>query len=198
MHRTQITLTDSQYARLRGESAKSGRSLAELVRRALDELYDPVSKADRPRLLGSAFGAWRDRDESGAEFVERVRSGTARRLRSTGTTRGSRTASSRRAMMRCASSRLSGGGTSEGSRGASTSANDDPRSGQRTRRVQIDPHTTLGERKEVVLALKLRFSLAPRPQRLYIGAASPLLLVPDLLRIDIFHWHGHCPLKDNA
>ncbi|MFI4985145.1 MAG: ribbon-helix-helix protein, CopG family [Solirubrobacterales bacterium] len=84
MHRTQITLTDAQYARLRDESARSGRSLAELVRRALDERYESVSKADRLLLLDSAFGAWAHRDESGAAFVERVRSGTARRLRSTG------------------------------------------------------------------------------------------------------------------
>jgi ribbon-helix-helix CopG family protein len=84
MHRTQITLTDTQYARLRDESARSGRSLAELVRRALDEHYDAVSKADRLQLLDIAFGAWAPRDESGAEFVERVRSGTTRRLRSTG------------------------------------------------------------------------------------------------------------------
>jgi hypothetical protein len=84
MHRTQITLTDAQYARLREESAGSGRSLAELVRRALDERYDSVSKLERLRLLDSAFGGWADRDEGGAEFVERVRSGSARRLRSTG------------------------------------------------------------------------------------------------------------------
>ena len=84
MHRTQIMLTDSQYARLRDESARSGRSLAELVRRALDEHYDPVSMADRLRLLDSAFGGWKHRSETGAEFVERVRSGTARRLRSSG------------------------------------------------------------------------------------------------------------------
>ncbi len=84
MHRTQITLTDSQYARLRDESARSGHSLAELVRRALDERYEDVSQAERLRLLDSAFGAWAHRGESGAEFVERVRTGTARRLRSTG------------------------------------------------------------------------------------------------------------------
>lgn len=81
MHRTQITLTDTQYARLREESAKSGRSLAALVRRALDERYDLVSREDRLRLLDSAFGAWASRQESGAELVERVRSGSARRLR---------------------------------------------------------------------------------------------------------------------
>ena len=84
MHRTQITLTDAQYARLRDESAKSGHSLAELVRRALDEHYEAVSPPDRLRLLDSAFGAWAHRDENGAAFVERVRSGTARRLRSNG------------------------------------------------------------------------------------------------------------------
>ncbi len=82
MHRTQVTLTDSQYARLKDESARSGRSLAELVRRALDERYATAPNADRMRLLDSAFGAWADHAESGAEFVERVRSGTARRLRS--------------------------------------------------------------------------------------------------------------------
>jgi type III secretory pathway component EscV len=84
MHRTQITLTDSQYARLRDESARSGHSLAELVRRALDERYEDVSPTDRLRLLDGAFGAWAHRSESGAELVERVRSGTARRLCSTG------------------------------------------------------------------------------------------------------------------
>ena len=84
MHRTQITLTDSQYARLRDESAKSGRSLAALVRRALDERYEVVSRDDRLRLLDIAFGAWGDREEGGAEFVERVRAGTGRRLHSSG------------------------------------------------------------------------------------------------------------------
>ena len=84
MHRTQITLTDAQYARLRDESARSGQSLAELVRRALDERYEALPRSERLRLLDGAFGAWADRDENGAAFVERVRSGTARRLRSNG------------------------------------------------------------------------------------------------------------------
>jgi hypothetical protein len=84
LHRTQITLTDAQYASPRDESSSSGHSLAELVRHALDERYGAISKTDRLRLLDSAFGAWADREQSGAEFVDRVRSGTARRLRSTG------------------------------------------------------------------------------------------------------------------
>ncbi len=84
MHRTQIMLTDAQYTRLREESAQSGRSLAELVRQALDARYEPVPKADRLRLLDSAFGGWRGRSEDGGEFVERVRTGTARRLQAHG------------------------------------------------------------------------------------------------------------------
>jgi hypothetical protein len=81
VHRTQITLTDAQYARLRDEGARTGHSLAELIRRAVDKHYEPVSAVERLRLLDSAFGAWGERGETGAEYVERVRSGTRRRLR---------------------------------------------------------------------------------------------------------------------
>jgi hypothetical protein len=81
MHRTQITLTDMQYATLRDESKRSGLSLAELIRRAVDERYQAPSTAERLRLLDAAFGGWTGRDESGAEYVERIRSGTRRRLR---------------------------------------------------------------------------------------------------------------------
>ena len=80
MHRTQITLTDAQYARLRDESARTHASLAELIRRALDRYYNELSDADRRRLLDSAFGAWSEREEDGEQYVERIRSGTRRRL----------------------------------------------------------------------------------------------------------------------
>ena len=80
MHRTQITLTDEQYLRLRDESARTGMSLAELIRRALDARYSPISATERLALLDAAFGAWGSTEETGAEFVERVRSGTSRRL----------------------------------------------------------------------------------------------------------------------
>lgn len=81
MRRTQITLTDAQYARLRDESARTGISLAGLIRQALDERYQPLSEAERLRLLDSAFGAWAEHEETGEEYVELVRSGTRRRLR---------------------------------------------------------------------------------------------------------------------
>lgn len=84
MRRTQIMLTEGQHARLRDEAARTGRSLAELIRRAVDERYGGVSDADRLELFDSAFGAWSGREEGGAEYVERIRSGTARRLRRPG------------------------------------------------------------------------------------------------------------------
>jgi predicted nucleic acid-binding protein len=61
LHRTQITLTDDQYARLREESAQTGRSLAALVRSALDQRYNDISRAERLELLDEAFGAWSGR-----------------------------------------------------------------------------------------------------------------------------------------
>jgi hypothetical protein len=59
--RTQITLTDRQHAFLIDEAARTGLSLAELVRRAVDHAYRPHS---RPKLGGFEFslGLWREPD----------------------------------------------------------------------------------------------------------------------------------------
>lgn len=74
MRRAQITLTEAQHARLRDEAERTGCSLAELVRRAVDERYGAVSASERLRLFDSAFGGWEDREEDGAAYVERIRS----------------------------------------------------------------------------------------------------------------------------
>ena len=79
MPRTQITLTDAQYQLLRDESATTGLSLAELIRQAVDERYDRPTEAQKLALLDRAFGGWVAHDERGDEFVDRLRSGTARR-----------------------------------------------------------------------------------------------------------------------
>ncbi len=79
-HRTQITLTDAQYTRLIEESRRSGVGLAELVRRALDAHYGTPSAEDFLHALDESFGSWTDRDFDGAEYVERLRRGLARRL----------------------------------------------------------------------------------------------------------------------
>jgi hypothetical protein len=55
--RTQITLSDRQHAYLVGESVRTGLSLAELVRRAIDGTYRPHL---RPRVSGLelSLGVW--------------------------------------------------------------------------------------------------------------------------------------------
>lgn len=79
-HRTQITLSDRQYARLKEESARTGASLAELVRRAVEESYGSPGSIDTGAALDESFGAWNDRDFDGARYVERLRRGLGRRL----------------------------------------------------------------------------------------------------------------------
>ena len=56
-----MTLTDGQHAFLVSESARTGLSMAELVRRALDLAYRP---GERPRVRGFdvSLGVWRSPD----------------------------------------------------------------------------------------------------------------------------------------
>ncbi|WP_182378482.1 ribbon-helix-helix domain-containing protein [Nocardioides sp. WS12] len=83
-HRTQITLEDEQYARLRAESAHTGLGLAELVRRAIDEVYGSSTVTERQLRLEASFGAWAivemGDDVDGAEYVEKLRGGLGSRL----------------------------------------------------------------------------------------------------------------------
>ncbi len=73
MHRTQITLTDHQYERLRRESDDSGLSMAEIVRRKLDEGEGQASLDQRRAALRASAGAWGDRDFDGRQYVEQIR-----------------------------------------------------------------------------------------------------------------------------
>lgn len=77
-HRAQVTLTDEQYARLCEEARRTGLSFAELVRRAVDRTYPAPAPApdDLKTALADSFGAWKDRDFDGEEYVERLRRGT--------------------------------------------------------------------------------------------------------------------------
>jgi predicted CopG family antitoxin len=79
-HRTQITLSDAQYARLKEESQRSGASLSELIRRALEQTYGLPRLEDSRPALDDSFGAWSNRDFDGAKYVEGLRRGMARRL----------------------------------------------------------------------------------------------------------------------
>ena len=81
-HRTQITLTDEQYARLCAESEQTGLGVAELVRRAVNASYRTMRGEQRLAAIEAGFGAWDDdaNDEDGAAYVERIRPGMAKRL----------------------------------------------------------------------------------------------------------------------
>ena len=79
-HRTQITLTDQQYERLREESRRSGLGLAELVRRALDRSYGTSDGPAMRRALDASFASWGDRNFDGASYVDELRRGMSRRL----------------------------------------------------------------------------------------------------------------------
>jgi hypothetical protein len=59
--KTQITVTDVQHAFLVTESLRTGLSMAELVRRAIDRVYRPEV---RPRVNGFelSFGLWQRPD----------------------------------------------------------------------------------------------------------------------------------------
>jgi predicted DNA-binding protein len=64
--RTQITLADEQYERLRAESRRSGVGLAELVRRAVDRMYGSIRPEETVHALDASFGSWTNRTDDGA------------------------------------------------------------------------------------------------------------------------------------
>jgi hypothetical protein len=74
-HRLQITLTDDQYRRLQQESARTGASLAQLIRQAMDVMYPtarpPIGSAEqRRKWADEAAGAWADRDDDSDPYEE--------------------------------------------------------------------------------------------------------------------------------
>ncbi len=81
MHRTQIMLTESQYLRLKKQSERDGRSIADLVRSAVDEVYGNSQEGLREAFRKSR-GAWKDRTdiEDGAAYVERIRQPFSERI----------------------------------------------------------------------------------------------------------------------
>ncbi|HWB71152.1 MAG TPA: ribbon-helix-helix domain-containing protein [Egibacteraceae bacterium] len=77
MVRTQISLTQEQKRLLDAEAARSGRSLAALIRAAVDAMYGPGGDLGHDlAAIRAAAGAWQDHTEDGAAYVERLRSGT--------------------------------------------------------------------------------------------------------------------------
>lgn len=83
LRRTQIYLTRSERNALDRVQQESGVTQSELVRRAIDRVYlgrERLTRPERLRIARAAAGAWAGRDETGAAYVERVRSGRLARL----------------------------------------------------------------------------------------------------------------------
>jgi hypothetical protein len=77
MMRTQISLDDGQRDALDREAARTGRSMAALIRDAIDAQYGTPDDPERDlAIMRRASGAWRDRAQDGAAWVDRHRSGS--------------------------------------------------------------------------------------------------------------------------
>lgn len=62
MIRTQIYLTEKEKAALSSLSVRSGKSLSELIREAVDDLISRYSQTKRGQVLDRAAGMWKDRE----------------------------------------------------------------------------------------------------------------------------------------
>lgn len=82
MQRTQIYLTERESTALDREAKRTGRTRSQLIREAIEEKYvSPGASAEEfLRVLEETAGAWQDRDFTGQEYVEAIRSGIGERL----------------------------------------------------------------------------------------------------------------------
>lgn len=75
MHRTQIYLRDDDVVALDAESARTGASRAELIRRAIRLQYGEPSQWDKLEVLHATTKIRPDQPETGADYVEHIRAG---------------------------------------------------------------------------------------------------------------------------
>jgi len=75
--RTQISLTVEERRALDAEAARTGRSVAALIRDAVEAMYGTERSTDADlATMRRAFGSWKDRELDGAAWVDQLRSGT--------------------------------------------------------------------------------------------------------------------------
>ncbi len=77
MLRTQISLTVEERRALDAEAARTGRSVAALIRDAVEAMYGTERSTDADlAAMRRAFGSWKDRELDGTAWVDQLRSGT--------------------------------------------------------------------------------------------------------------------------
>lgn len=77
MLRTQISLHPAERRILDLESARTGRSISALIREAVTHTYGPTNDATTDlAAIDAALGTWSEHAVDGAQYVERLRSGS--------------------------------------------------------------------------------------------------------------------------
>ena len=77
MQRTQISLTSEERRVLDAAAARTGRSIAALIRDAVQAVYGTERSSDDDlAVMRRAFGSWKDHDPDGAAWVDQLRSGS--------------------------------------------------------------------------------------------------------------------------
>jgi hypothetical protein len=84
MGRTQVYLGDEELALLDRAARATGASRSELIRRSVRSTFGEGSAGDRLAALRSGAGLWKDRDFSGAQYVDAIRGDVNERLRRLG------------------------------------------------------------------------------------------------------------------
>jgi hypothetical protein len=77
MQRTQISLTAEERRTLDAVAARTGRSISSLIRSAVEAVYGEEHSADDDlAAMRRSFGSWKGREQNGADWVNRLRSGS--------------------------------------------------------------------------------------------------------------------------
>lgn len=82
--RTQVYLSSDELGLLDRAADATGASRSELIRRAVRATYGRPSAEDRLAALRSGAGLWRDRNFTGAQYVDAIRGDLNERLRRLG------------------------------------------------------------------------------------------------------------------